>query len=335
VGAAPKRRRLTATLAIIFAPLLAIGSVFAIVFLAPPPDRNPFTDVSLYADPDSLAANAAQDATRAGQAVNAALYQRLADTPAAIWLTPEEYPRGEVGTYVRQVTDDAFRTGRLPVFVVYGVPNRDCGNESSGGLSSTEDYYAWVGEIATAGQESSAESERSPIYIVEPDALALAQQCNNEAQRVGEVRSAVDILHEAEATIYLDGGHSTWRSAEDMAKLLNDAGIGEARGFASNVSNYNADGIEHDYAEKLSQLTGNSHYVIDTSRNGNGSNGDWCNPSGRALGVAPGIVTDGSHHDANLWIKAPGESDGQCNGGPVAGAWWPTSALELTRNAGW
>ena len=52
-------------------------------------------------------------------------------------------------------------------------------------------------------------------------------------------------------------------------------------------------------------------------------------------GATPGIVSDGSHHDANLWIKAPGESDGQCNGGPVAGAWWPTSALELTRNAGW
>jgi endoglucanase len=33
----------------------------------------------------------------------------------------------------------------------------------------------------------------------------------------------------------------------------------------------------------------------------------------------------------NLWIKPPGESDGPCNGGPAAGAWWPDAAIELTR----
>ena len=35
----------------------------------------------------------------------------------------------------------------------------------------------------------------------------------------------------------------------------------------------------------------------------------------------------------NLWIKTPGESDGECHGGPAAGAWWPTYALGLARRA--
>jgi endoglucanase len=37
--------------------------------------------------------------------------------------------------------------------------------------------------------------------------------------------------------------------------------------------------------------------------------------------------------DAFLWIKAPGESDGTCNGGPSAGTWWPDYALGLAQRA--
>ena len=37
--------------------------------------------------------------------------------------------------------------------------------------------------------------------------------------------------------------------------------------------------------------------------------------------------------DAELWVKAPGESDGPCNGGPQAGAWWASYALGLGKLA--
>jgi endoglucanase len=106
------------------------------------------------------------------------------------------------------------------------------------------------------------------------------------------------------------------------------------QGFASNVSNFNDTESEIAYANEVSSKTGNSHYVIDTSRNGNGSasgSDTWCNPSGRALGDTPGAVEDDSPHDGNLWIKNPGESDGQCNGGPSAGEWWEAGALALVR----
>jgi endoglucanase len=81
--------------------------------------------------------------------------------------------------------------------------------------------------------------------------------------------------------------------------------------------------------------TGGKHMVIDTSRNGNGSNGQWCNPTGMALGNIPTTSTDQSLVDAYLWIKAPGESDGTCNGGPAAGSWWLEYALNLASAAHW
>jgi len=49
----------------------------------------------------------------------------------------------------------------------------------------------------------------------------------------------------------------------------------------------------------------------------------------------PTAVDDGTHLDALLWVKLPGESDGSCNGGPPAGRWWQEIALELARNAAW
>ena len=85
----------------------------------------------------------------------------------------------------------------------------------------------------------------------------------------------------------------------------------------------------------MSQQLGGVGYVIDTSRNGNGSNGQWCNPSGRALGERSVAVNDSTGLDALLWVKLPGESDGACNGGPAAGAWFHSMALELARNAKW
>lgn len=96
-----------------------------------------------------------------------------------------------------------------------------------------------------------------------------------------------------------------------------------------------------------------AHFVIDTSRNGQGpwavpagtypDNQDWCNPPNRGVGIRPTTDTGNALADAFLWIKIPGESDGQCDRGtgtgldpargntadPAAGAWFPQQALEL------
>ncbi|GAA1507356.1 endoglucanase [Agromyces terreus] len=99
-----------------------------------------------------------------------------------------------------------------------------------------------------------------------------------------------------------------------------------------------------------------AHFVIDTSRNGQGpwtapadkySDPEvWCNPPERGIGELPSTTTGEALVDAYLWIKVPGESDGQCyrgTGGPLdpergiqdpaAGAWFPEQARELVANA--
>jgi len=99
------------------------------------------------------------------------------------------------------------------------------------------------------------------------------------------------------------------------------------------------------------------HFVIDTSRNGQGpwtppahpagDPQDWCNPPDRGLGLRPTANTGLTLIDAYLWVKIPGESDGQCNRwapagspdpvrgimDPAAGQWFPDMALELVHNA--
>ena len=55
----------------------------------------------------------------------------------------------------------------------------------------------------------------------------------------------------------------------------------------------------------------------------------WCNPPGRQLGSVPGVLDD--RGDMGLWIKAPGESDGDCGAGAGTrvGEFSPIIAREL------
>ncbi|MCS5735633.1 glycoside hydrolase family 6 protein [Herbiconiux daphne] len=307
------------------AMVAGVGSIYAQGGVA---SDNPFAGKTLFVDPESKAATAAAKATDDGDTASAGTIGGIADVPTAIWLTPEKHPTGEVGGYVSDLMDQAENLGQTPIFTVYGIPNRDCGNYSGGGLSA-EQYPVWVQEIADGLQD------RGAVIILEPDALALADECDNVDERLDEVGASVDTLAAAGLTVYIDAGHSNWGPATEMADLLNRAGVERARGFSTNVSNYNATDLEQAYADTISGLTNGAHYVIDTSRNGNGSTGEWCNPPGRALGATPAASRAGSAQDANLWVKPPGESDGECNGGPAAGEWWTSNALELAADAGW
>ena len=143
------------------------------------------------------------------------------------------------------------------------------------------------------------------------------------------------------------------------------------------------------YAQNMGNAVATTHFVIDASRNGNGPNnmqtyatapynqpssvigtlasGNWCNPPGAGLGVLPTTNTGVPLLDAYLWVKTPGQSDGQCDaaGGvrawdysdytqpgwpttaaaqalfdplwgtddPAAGAWFPQQALQLAQDA--
>jgi hypothetical protein len=117
-----------------------------------------------------------------------------------------------------------------------------------------------------------------------------------------------------------------------MADLIRQTGvIDRVRGFATNVSNYQASADEFAYAASLSSLLGGAHAIVDTSRNGAAtSDGEWCNPPGQLVGDPGGMFHD-DVVDTNLWIKPPGESDGECAGGPAAGVYWPEAGVAERR----
>ncbi len=121
----------------------------------------------------------------------------------------------------------------------------------------------------------------------------------------------------------------------------------------------NTSGINLRYAGALAGAEPTTRFVVDTSRNGQGpwappagvypDAQDWCNPPDRGLGPRPTLTPGEALVAAYLWIKIPGESDGECTRGlgpagttvdpewglvdPGAGDWFPEMALQLTANA--
>ncbi|MFD6286585.1 glycoside hydrolase family 6 protein [Streptomyces sp. NPDC060205] len=287
-------------------------------------------EAALWVNPESSAARQAAEWRRTGRTADALLMERISTRPQAEWLVGAE-PRA----VVEARTTAAAREGRTAVLVAYYIPYRDCGSYSGGGAPSATAYRAWVDEFA-AGL-----GDRGAYVIVEPDAVAHGVDgCGRVVprERYTLLAYAVDrFKRQANTRVYLDAGNPAWHP--DTSRLiapLQQSGIARADGFALNVSNFQTNEDSSAYGDKLSAALGDKHFVIDSSRNGNGprtGTDSWCNPPGRALGVAPTAVTGAPLIDAYLWVKRPGESDGTCRGGPAAGQWWPSYALELARNA--
>jgi endoglucanase len=279
---------------------------------------NPLAGLTLYG-PNSAAAQAA--ASGGFSAADSALLSQLASAPTALWLGSWS---GDVTQTVRDAVTAAQASGGVPILVAYDVPDTDCGGYSAGGASSPAAYAEWIRGLAAGIGTARA------IVVVEPDALA--QLCGDPAQRYAMLSAAVDVLEANPGTYtYLDAGNSAWVPAAEMAQRLRAAGVTHADGFSLNVSNFQTTTDSVAYGQALSAALGGAHFVVDTSRNGNGPGTDWCNPSGRAAGARPTTSTGRAGVDAFLWVKRPGESDGTCNGGPAAGVFWPAYALGLLR----
>lgn len=295
-----------------------------------PADRavaNPVAGASFYVDPASAARRQA-DAWRTSRPADAALIERIASQPQAVWFGEWS---GDVRRSVAAAVSAASGSGSVPVLVAYNIPQRDCGGLSGGGGATAEAYRRWIADFAAGIGGARA------VVVVEPDALPMLD-CLSPADRetrIALIRHAVSVLKGTGAAVYLDAGHARWHGAAEAADRLRRAGVADAAGFSLNVSNFVATDENARYAGELSRLLGGKGAVIDTSRNGLGSAGDneWCNPAGRALGASPTAETGHAAVHAYLWIKRPGESDGACNGGPAAGQWWGDYALGLARRA--
>jgi endoglucanase len=225
--------------------------------------------------------------------------------------------------------------------VLYDLPHRDCDGYSKGGAANAGAYRDWLAKVVSGLGRS------APVVVLEPDGIALALNgCldNGErTERYGLLTDAVTALtQQDDAQVYVDAGNPGWvQNPMALADALRKAGVGNAAGFSLNVSNFYTTPVNTNYGHKIAAMLGGAHFVIDTSRNGNGpatgggGGQNWCNPPGRALGIPPTVRTDDPAVDAYLWVKDPGESDGACRpGAPAAGEWWAQYALELVAGSG-
>lgn len=247
----------------------------------------------------------------------------IAARPTARWFGREWEP--DVRSAVRAHVSAAAAVDKLPILVSYNIVGRDCGNASSGGARTGPEYRAWVSDFAAAI------GDRPAIVIIEPDALSHTA-CVDDT-RLALLQYAAEQFGALPNTwAYLDAGNANWPGVDQMAARLPDAGLSRVHGFAVNVSNFYTTRQSIDYATALNgAMVRNAPFVVDTSRNGNGPGDTWCNPPGRGLGTPPQL---GGGAEALLWIKVPGDSDGNtgpdCDPAtPPAGTFDPDLAMRL------
>jgi endoglucanase len=298
---------------------------------------NPIAGQAFYVDPHGPAALQAKRWRSEDRGADAASMARLAKRPTAAWFADP----AQIGSRVREASAKAASAGRSALLVAYHVPGRDCGSYSAGGSGSPSAYRAWVRGFARGI------GARRATVILEPDAIAQAvvETCLSDAakaERYALLADAVKTLAALPNTaVYIDAGNPGFvRPVSRLVGPLRAAGVTAADGFALNVSNFFRTDRVIEYGRALSRRLGGAHFVVDTSRNGNGPSfhddpggPKWCNPPGRAIGRSPTTQTGQRKVDAYLWVKQPGASDGTCRAGaPPAGHWWPEYALQLVRN---
>ncbi|GAA2522756.1 glycoside hydrolase family 6 protein [Winogradskya humida] len=286
-------------------------------------------DSPYYVDPSTQAARWV--AANPNDSRTAVIRDRIANVPQARWFTANN--PATVASEVDSFTTAASTAGKIPILVVYNIPNRDCSGASSGGLPTHTAYRQWIDQVA-AGLHG-----RAAAIILEPDVLSLMTTCLTTAQQA-EVYTSIAYAGKtlkaasAQAKVYFDAGHSAWLAPAEIASRLVRADIANsADGISVNVSNYRTTAESTTYVRNVIAATGVSRLkgVIDTSRNGNGPAGsEWCDPAGRAIGTPSTNQVADPILDAYLWIKLPGESDG-CIG--PAGQFVPQRAYDLAMAA--
>src|SRR3984885_5870330 len=205
----------------------------------------------LIPEPPSGAVQQVESLLKQGQLKDALLIAALETVPQAVWLssgTPYEV-NATVKTTLRQANLER----AVPVLVLYNIPGRDCGSYSAGGAENTADYEAWIDAIG------GAIGDHKVVVLLEPDSLAdLPSDCGYDpaqvnvpqatADRYTQIGYAISKLETGPQTlVYIDAGNSHWQAVPTIAARLVQAGIKNAQGFFTNVSNFNLNNYETKY----------------------------------------------------------------------------------------
>jgi endoglucanase len=311
----------------------AVAAVLALpLFLTTQPSAQAASDPTamtsgFYVDPDSSPAVWA--ASNPGDGRAAAISESIASVPMARWFGSWS---GDIYSATSSYVGAAAAEDKLPILVAYNMYGRDaCGGHSGGGAESPTAYASWIEAFARGI------GDRPAVVVLEPDALGDFSCMSDDqiAERQNMLTNALQQFNSLapNAWVYLDAGNPGWVDASTMADRLQASGLSLARGFSLNVSNYITTDENIAYGNELNQVLSQRYgyskpFVIDTSRNGNGSNGEWCNPAGRRIGTP---TQEGGGAEMLLWIKTPGESDGDCGvgAGSAAGDFLPEVAYRM------
>ncbi|QFU89145.1 glycoside hydrolase family 6 protein [Amycolatopsis sp. YIM 10] len=303
----------------------ALGAVVCALAVVVPGGSGLAAESVFYVDPGTSSAQWV--AANPGDSRTPVIRDRIARVPQARWFTTTN--TGTVRSQVDGFVGAAAAAGKIPILVVYNVPNRDCGGASGGGAPSHPAYRQWVDQVA-AGLAG-----RPAAIVLEPDVLPLMTNCQTPAQQA-ETSASMAYAGKAlkagsgQAKVYFDIGHSAWLNPGEAAARLKAADIsGSADGISTNVSNYRNTSDEINFVKSVLGAVGDGRLraVIDTSRNGKGPAGsEWCDPPGRAIGTPSTTETGDGQIAAFLWVKLPGEADGCI---APAGQFVPQRAYEL------
>uniref|UniRef100_K3WJD1 Glycoside hydrolase family 6 protein n=1 Tax=Globisporangium ultimum (strain ATCC 200006 / CBS 805.95 / DAOM BR144) TaxID=431595 RepID=K3WJD1_GLOUD len=229
---------------------------------------------------------------------------------------------GDYTATLNELVAKCSESSRLSL-VVYGIPNKDCeaGYSSSGDtVKNSADYVAFLSTLTnTVGN-------RKALYVLEPDAVGLLAKeggCGEAAGYRDNLKIAVKQLSEnPNAEIYLDIGYWMLQWPDNLSRVVSVlkelASAGNIKGVTINTSNYRSNAELATLCTNFQNAVGSTayHCIVDTSRNYNApSSAEWCNVRSAGIGLPPTSNTGYSNLDYFMWIKPPGESDGECTDG--------------------
>jgi endoglucanase len=232
--------------------------------------------------------------------------------------------------------------GTIPIINTY-FAHPDLGN-----CASSEAMAAIAPTFRRQVDEVVAGTGRHPaVYLLELDAFG-SSSCMARTGTLGDwenlIRYEVDRFSTLpHAVVYIEAGYSDSNPASYTARALNHVDIHRIRGFFTNDTHLNWTIDEVNWGERVSRMTGGTHFIVNTAQNGNGpkhnpdpvhqGNEDLCNPPGRGLGPRLTIAPAFAGVDALMWTTVPGNSSGYCRGGTASGTFWPARALDLAAHA--
>ncbi len=195
---------------------------------------------------------------------DAARLVAMGATPQAVWFTKGSPAEAEAAVHDTMVR--AAREHRVPVLVAYDLPFRDCAQYSSGGAVDSSAYAAWIEGFARGIGNGKA------VVLLEPDGLGIipynttifgaSDWCKptitdasgatvpapgaSADERYAQLQGAVATLaaQAPNASVYLDGTHSSWLGVGEAAYRVHRAGFDPStgaslvKGFFLDVSNY-------------------------------------------------------------------------------------------------